>query len=153
MNAIGLDLGTHTGWASCRGGMSSLTYGTTNLKFDARFEGGGMRFLRFRQWLKELIKLTNPEAIFYEEVRSHKGTAAAHVYGGLQAILTGLAEGQMIPYTGIPVGTIKMFATGRGNASKAEMIKAANQKYGGAANDNEADAIFCLACGIEGLNA
>ena len=91
-----------------------------------RFDGGGMRYLRFTNWLTEIDRLSGPiSAIWFEEVRRHAGTDAAHVYGGLMATLTAWAELRGIPYEGVPVGTIKRHATGKGNAPKDAMIAAA----------------------------
>src|SRR5688500_14003077 len=59
-----------------------------------------MRYLRFTNWLTELDQLSGPiAAIWYEEVRRHVGTDAAHVYGGLMATLTawGRAARRAIP--------------------------------------------------------
>jgi hypothetical protein len=47
-----LDLGTKTGWALLDDGTTFS--GTMSFK-PGRFEGGGMRYLRFRQWLGELL--------------------------------------------------------------------------------------------------
>ncbi|MCX8006193.1 MAG: hypothetical protein N2688_14785, partial [Burkholderiaceae bacterium] len=47
-------------------------------------------------------------------------------------------------YEGVPVGTIKRFATGRGNADKAAMIAAVRARGFAPADDNEADAIALL---------
>ena len=52
---------------------------------------------------------------WFEHVRRHAGTDAAHVYGGLLATLTSWCELRGIPYAAIPVGTIKKHATGKGN--------------------------------------
>jgi len=49
---LALDLGTHTGWA-LRGRDGTVTSGTTHFT-PQRFEGGGMRYLRFKRWLTEL---------------------------------------------------------------------------------------------------
>ena len=88
-----------------------------------------MRYLRFTNWLTELDQLSGPiAAIWYEEVRRHVGTDAAHVYGGLMATLTAWAELRGVPYEGVPVGTIKRHATGKGNAGKAAMIAAARAR-------------------------
>ena len=46
---LALDLGTTTGWA-LRSGDGAITSGTMTFR-PSRFEGGGMRFLRFRAWL------------------------------------------------------------------------------------------------------
>lgn len=45
-----------------------------------------------------------------------------------------------IPYVEIPPASLKMFATGNGNAKKDQMIHAAFENGGTPANDNEADA-------------
>lgn len=72
------------------------------------------------------------------------GTDAAHVFGGLLATLTSWAELNSIPYEGVPVGTIKRFATGRGNADKAAVIAAMQARGFRPADDNEADALALL---------
>jgi len=67
-----------------------------------RFEGGGMRYLRFGRWLADMLALSGQQsgsqtgsqtnltgigAVYFEEVRRHLGVDAAHVYGGLLATL------------------------------------------------------------------
>ena len=145
---LALDLGTTTGWALCgHGGL--ITSGTASFK-PGRYDGGGMRYLRFTNWLTELDRLSGPiNVIFYEEVRRHAGTDAAHVYGGLMATLTAWAELHRIPYQGVPVGSIKKHATGKGNADKLAMIAAARARGYSPADDNEADAIAILHWALE----
>jgi hypothetical protein len=140
---LALDLGTTTGWALRRhdGGITS---GTMTFK-PTRFEGGGMRFLRFRGWLAEVAALSGGVArIVFEEVRAHAGTDAAHIYGGFLGVLTAWCEEHDVPYEGVPVGTIKRYATGKGNANKAAMIAAVEARGFRPADDNEADAIALL---------
>lgn len=145
---LALDLGTTTGWA-LRNSDGLITTGTASFK-PGRYDGGGMRYLRFTNWLNELERLSGPiTAIFYEEVRRHAGTDAAHVYGGLMASLTSWAEAHGIPYQGVPVGTIKSHATGKGNAPKQAMIDAARARGYSPADDNEADAIAILHWALE----
>lgn len=142
---LALDLGTATGWALRRSDGLILS-GTASFK-PGRYEGGGMRFLRFGQWLDSLDR---PGVIYFEEVRRHRGVDAAHCYGGLLATLTAWCEGQRIPYGGIPVGVIKASATGKGNASKEAMIAAMQAKGFMPEDDNEADALAILHCALEG---
>ena len=118
-----------------------------------RYEGGGMRFLRFRSWLTEMKATSNVDAVVFEEVRRHAGTDAAHVYGGLMAILTSWCEHHQIPYLGVPVGSIKKHATGRGNCDKAAMIQAAATRGPcrvATNDDNQADAVCLLNAALEG---
>lgn len=105
-----------------------------------------MRFLRFKRWLTEIKQSADGiDAVYFEEVRRHLGVDAAHAYGGFMAHLTAWCEHHQIPYQGIPVGTIKKHATGKGNASKDEMIAAARNLGHSPADDNEADALALLA--------
>ena len=145
---LALDLGTTTGWA-LRGYGGLITSGTASFK-PGRYDGGGMRYLRFTNWLTELDRLSGPiSAIWFEEVRRHVATDAAHVHGGLLAVLTSWGELRGVPYQGAPVGTIKRHATGLGNASKQAMIDAARRRGFSPADDNEADAIAILLWAIE----
>ena len=77
-------------------------------------------------------------------MRKHAGVDAAHAYGGFMAHLTAWCEHHQIPYQGVPVGTIKKHATGKGNASKAEMIAAAKARGHDPVDDNHADALALL---------
>ncbi|MEO5363853.1 MAG: hypothetical protein H7838_09560 [Magnetococcus sp. DMHC-8] len=142
-NILTLDLGSKTGWALHQAD-GTITSGTVEFK-PGRFEGGGMAFVRFKHWLDEVCRFAEPIAgIWFEEVRAHAGVTAAHVYGGFLAHLTAFAELSQIPYQGVPVGTIKRHATGKGNASKAEVIEAMRRKGHTPADDNAADALAIL---------
>ena len=79
----------------------------------------------------------------------HAGTDAAHVYGGLLAVMSSWAELRGVPYQGVPVGTIKRFIAGKGNADKAAVIAAVRDRGFQPADDNEADAIAILLWAIE----
>ena len=140
---LALDLGTHTGWALLHLD-GTITIGTEHFK-PQRFEGGGMRFLRFKRWLAELLSTSGHiNAVFFEEVRRHAGVDAAHAYGGFMGHLTAWCEHHNIPYQGVPVGTIKKHATGKGNAGKDDMILSVRQRGHAPADDNEADALALL---------
>jgi hypothetical protein len=83
-------------------------------------------------------------AVYFEEVRFHRGVTAAHAYGGYLAHLTAWTEMFKIPYRGVPVGTIKRHATGRGNADKDAVIAAVRALGFDPVDDNEADALALL---------
>lgn len=138
---LALDLGTKTGWAT--NSNAGIAHGMQEFKND-RFSGGGMRFLKFEKWLMQLPK---PSQVVFEEVRRHAATDAAHVYGGLMATLTKWCESEGIPYQGVPVGTIKKFWTGKGNANKDVMIAEGKKRgFKDVDDDNEMDAIALLHC-------
>lgn len=140
-----VDLGTTTGYAI--GDASMMVSGIWKLK-PGRFEGGGMRFVKFRKSLNEIQEAFSAAGgithVFFEEVRRHQGVDAAHVYGGLMAVLTAWCEENGIPYSGVPVGTIKKNWCGKGNASKDMMIEEARRRNLNPVDDNEADALAII---------
>lgn len=140
---IALDLGTITGFATCDN-FGKITSGTASFK-TGRFEGGGMPFLHFKRWLTNFKNtLGVVDEVYFEEVRAHKGVDAAHKYGGFVAHLTAWCEHHQIPYSGIPVGTIKKHITGKGNADKQSVITAVKNKGFNPVDDNEADSLALL---------
>lgn len=141
MNLLALDLGTNTGYAISSSGV--IVSGVISFKPN-RYEGGGMRYLKFRRWLDELHSNTPIKELVFEEVRRHAATDAAHVHGGLLGILTAWCESEGIPYQGVPVGTIKASWTGKGNSKKEAMIAEANRRGFQTDDDNEADALALL---------
>lgn len=145
---LSLDLGTTTGWAFHQSD-GSIVSGIQGFK-PGRFDGGGMRFLRFKRWLDELRSADRIGQVVFEEVRRHAGVDAAHAYGGFLAHLTAWCEHHVIPYQGVPVGTIKKFATGKGNADKQAMVAAMRKLGYEPADDNEADALALLLWTING---
>ncbi len=143
-----LDLGTTTGWA-IHSKQGVITSGTISFKND-RWQGSGMRFLKFTRFLNELNENAGPiSMVFFEEVRRHMGVDAAHAYGGFMAHLTAWCEQQNIAYEGVPVGTIKRHATGKGNANKTMMIESAKARGHLPADDNEADALALVYWAID----
>jgi crossover junction endodeoxyribonuclease RuvC len=140
---LALDLGQKTGWA-VRNTDGAIASGTVEFK-PGRFEGGGMIYLRFRAWLQEVDETAGGIcAVYFEEVRFHRGVTAAHAYAGYLAHLTAWAEMFKIPYRGVPVGTIKRHVTGRGNADKDAVIAAVRALGFDPVDDNEADALALL---------
>lgn len=135
------------GWARWLDG--EVTSGALNLtkKKGKRFEGPGMKFVRFDRWLRAGDA---PDLVSFEEVRRHLGVDAAHAYGGYLGHLTAFCDVAEIPYEGVAVGTIKKRATGNGAASKEMMIEAACAKLGVIPeDDNEADALWLLVLMVE----
>lgn len=140
---LAIDLGQRTGWALCAA--SGLISSGTELFRPGRFEGGGMPMLRFAAWLSELHTVAGPIAlVYFEEVRAHKGTAAAHAYGAFLGQLSAWCEGHAVAYQGVPVATIKRHATGKGNAGKEQVIAAMQALGLRPGDDNEADALAVL---------
>ena len=148
LTILALDLGAKSGWA-LHGHDGQITSGTVEFRND-RWQGGGMRFLRFKRWLTESKQMAGGlDAVFVEEVRRHVGVDAAHAYGGFLAHVTAWCEHHQIPYEAVPVGTIKRYATGKGNANKDAVIAAMRNLGFDPADDNEADALALLGWAME----
>ena len=140
---LALDLGSRTGWAAWLPD-AGITSGVELFRHD-RWQGGGMKFLRFKRWLTDIRNAAGAlEAVYYEEVRAHRGVDASHAYGGWLAILTAWCEHHRIPYQGVPVGVIKRHATGKGNAGKEAVIAAMRARGHEVGDDNQADALALL---------
>jgi hypothetical protein len=147
-SSLALDLGTTTGYAIAAAD-GAIASGTVSFK-PSRYDGGGIRYLRFRAWL-DSIAIDSPGigVVHYGEIRRHLSTDAAHVHGGLLATLSAWCEQNAIAYQGVPVGTIKRFIAGKGNADKTAVIAAVRERGFSPADDNEADAIAILLWAIE----
>lgn len=154
MAILALDLGTKTGWALHERSGETPLHGTESFE-ESRHSGGGMRFLRFKRWLTEIKNSVDTDLeIYYEEVGGQmRSGQAGRVYGGFWATLTAWCEHHEIPYEGIPIGTVKKFATGKGNASKEDMIAyAKNVVHNFEGDDNAADAVCVLRCALHNIN-
>lgn len=150
VNILALDLGTSTGWAlATRDGHKS-----GSLRLDPKKLGGnGRRWIAFREWLTATARQAGGvQAVYFEDVRRHIGTTAAHVYGGYLAMLEAWCATNNVPLHGVGVGTIKKAWTGNGRAEKADMIAEAKRRGVRVSDDNEADAVAILAWAINEEN-
>lgn len=147
---LALDLGTSTGYAATwyKPGdpvdptKLEVIAGQVDLSAGA-YESGAIRFLRLRHFLSAV----KPNLLVFEHVRNTPAGASgitkynaaailaramtsAQLFGAFQGVMTGWAEEFGVPCTGVPIGQIKKRATNRGNASKEQMIEAANTAFG-----------------------
>lgn len=149
MNILAIDLGTTTGWAlgvrdgSIQGGSASFA--------PRKSEGPGQRWLKFRQFLIDRrVAAGDVHVCYYEDVKRHgPGVQAAHVYGGLLAMLQVWGEVNRVRLVPVGVGTIKKHWTGKGNADKAAMVAEAQRRGHLPTDDNHADALALLSYALE----
>lgn len=141
-----IDPGTKCGWATEKNG--TMISGVWNLSIS-KHESAGTRFLKFASSFRELITTMQVEIVFFEDVKRHAGTQAAHVYGGFISQLMTICEENDVQYMSIPVGTIKKLATGKGVANKEAMMAAACNRWPGNnwESDDECDARWILEAG------
>jgi Holliday junction resolvasome RuvABC endonuclease subunit len=145
---LALDLGTHTGYACRTDNVGTTISGTWDFS-TKRHEDAGMRFVRFREALVRMRLSNGVDKIYFEEVRRHAGTTAAHIYGGFVAMLKAFCVDTGVSYESVPVGDIKKYWTGKGNAKKDAMVAEARRRGYEPVDDNEADAIAILCMKME----
>lgn len=138
MSKLCLDLGTKLGYAVVKAGQVAES-GRVRLNSNSK---SGERFIQFFRWLEDMRRTHDVRQCYYELVRRHIGTDAAHCYGAFQGLLLAWSCDHGLPTPiGISVASIKKSATGKGNAKKPEMIQAVKDLGYDPIDDNEADAL------------
>jgi hypothetical protein len=145
---LALDLGTTTGWA-LRSHDGLITSGTVSFR-PGRFDGGGMRYLRFTNWLTELDRLSGPiAAIWFEEVRRHAGTDASPRLWRSDGHADRVGRAARRALSGRPRRHDQAPRHRQGQRQEAGHDRAARARGFSPADDNEADAIALLLWAIE----
>ncbi|WP_102867911.1 crossover junction endodeoxyribonuclease RuvC [Pseudovibrio exalbescens] len=136
-----LDLGTTTGWALVRDCMVEAS-GSESFQIDPTYDHGGLRYHRFRQWLHEMQNDYGFDGCLYEAVKfQQKSRKSALVWDGFFGILQEYCTTEGVIYQGVTTQQVKTLATGKGNASKDEIIKAMTARGYRVEDDNHADAL------------
>ena len=140
MKMLAIDPATKCGWAHSCG-----ESGVWDLSIR-RDESSGMRLIRLRGKLDEIHRLTPVKVLVFEAARhaAPKMQGALVVQAEIQGVIKSWCEDNSIEYRGYSPSEIKKHATGKGNANKAAMKKAAIEKFGRVEDDNEADALWLL---------
>ncbi len=153
---LALDLATTIGWAwgplsdpapsdlevaagfKCeqpKGGVHSL----------AIHEKTGRRMHFYKKWLDETIQVFQPTIIVFEApIPKQINANTARILLGMIGITDAIALEQTNVVYEIKVSDNKIHATGKGNASKGDMILAARNKGWKIQDDNHADALWLL---------
>lgn len=166
---LSLDLGTHCGWAY-RESDGIITAGVHLLQTDAETTAAGklrrdrtldaripnLYSLLKRVWIMAPQKKTvnSPiDFLVFEDVQFSKFTLQTQLWGSLRAAVWLFCHDYGIPRDCCPTGTLKLFAAGRGNASKPEMVQAATRLYPTVEFDESEDAAdaLCLMAWAEHL--
>jgi hypothetical protein len=174
---VGLDLANRTGvgFVDIVPGLpvngAKIVLGQWDLSTN-EFDSGPLRHIRLKQFLAvmapdlvmlEDVKYTGanvPEGMtkFNVTAMVARAVTGAQFIHGLKVTVSTWCEERGIPCHGLPIGQIKKFATGKGNAGKPDMIAACNEQLGTDFDpktfeqtgvDNMADAAFCCAMGVQ----
>lgn len=143
MNILSLDIATKTGWCT------KTASGVWDFK-PKRGESEGMRVVRFKSRVREMITMEQINVIAYERPAGiHK--ASIMVASEMIGVLKDLCIELGVEVANYAATEIKKFATGKGNAKKPDMIAAAQALGYTPEDDNEADAIHLYRLAIQEL--
>tara|TARA_R110002167_G_scaffold250238_1_gene456360 strand:- start:309 stop:761 length:453 start_codon:yes stop_codon:yes gene_type:complete len=137
MNILALDPATKTGFAYLTGG--NLSVGTLDLKGPkSSSQGEAFRFLS--RWLQELIDERSIDVLVFE--RAYGFRRGSEFLAGLAAVCH--QQDDRCAVVEANVSALKKWATGKGNADKQLMMKAAADYGYETDDDNQADAYLLL---------
>ena len=152
MKILAIDCGTKTGFALYANGIIEGGVQDFSLK---RGESKGMRFIRFRSWLQEMLTNTMiaPLDLCVYEMAHHRGGSATEILVGMVTRIQEECDQRNINYTSVHSATLKKFATGKGRVNKGQMLAEARKRFGDEIEDhNEADARLMLEWAREEFN-
>lgn len=114
--------------------------------FERRLD---IRFVRLLAFITYNVKRHNINQIVFEDVVFTSSQAQAQLWGRLSATVWAVgATCSGVDIQAVPVQTLKVFATGHGNADKELMRAKLAERYptllSSTADDNEVDAVWLL---------
>lgn len=130
MIILGLDLGTKTGWAKSIA--DSVTSGTWTLATPKEIHEQGKnredrnRDIRIRRLSENLRESYVYDLIVFEDVEFIKYRLQGQLWASFRAVVW-LAPAMRV--VGVPVGTLKKYATGWHNATKEQMAEALQKRH------------------------
>lgn len=128
MKVLTFDLGSDCGWCLLDTEERRWRWGRVDLT-KRKGEAEARRWVRFERHLEEFAAV-GIDLVVFERVDFSKYQMAAAVLERCRAILTAFFEKREIPCRGVPVKTLKKFATGNGNADKDLMRICAERVFG-----------------------
>jgi Holliday junction resolvasome RuvABC endonuclease subunit len=141
VNVVGLDLGlTATGYASLQGS------GTVGPKLR-----GVQRLSWFYAWVERFARA---DLVVIEDYAFHGHMAHSHELGELGGVIRLRLLQLGVTFVAIVPSSLKLYATGKGNAKKEAVLAEAIRRLGYDGSDhNEADALWLRAMGMEAMGA
>lgn len=143
MIILGLDCATKTGWCLYDSVSQKIILSGVESFARKKNESTGMMFLKFRQWLLQVLE-TKPriDLVIFEMPYTSKFASSNEITLGLVSHVQTICEELLFQYTKATPTELKKFATGKGNSGKDKMIEAVLPILGRPPiDDNEADAV------------
>ena len=157
MNVLALDLGTTTGWATLVAGVESSgawelatekeLYRQRKIKSEKPYPQRGdrltdLRVARLFDHLNQILPALRIDWVFFEDVKFCKTQAQAQLWASLRtAVWLAVKRVYAVRIDCLAIQNLKQFATGKGNATKEEMIAALGRVE---ISHDEADALHLL---------
>ena len=154
MAILAIDPATVCGWALDDDG--SITSGVWDLG-ARRGNSHRCRWLNLWERLDEIASCREVAVVAVEDVLAHRNPGggtnvyAAHAYGAIRGVIEMWAEIRGARVSPVPVAVAKKALSGKGNASKQDMLTAARARWPeqDVRNHNQADAIGVLAAELK----
>lgn len=160
---LAIDAATRTGWAflDVEAGVSGASIFSGWQDFSVKDRGStyhGLVMTRFERWLRETINELQPALIAYEiphiglQNRVSNNTTRL-VLGGLYCTTMKVLDEHRLAWVDVPPKEHKKVVTGKGNASKSEVLAAVRNLGHDVDNTDQADAVAILLTSIAQLEA
>ena len=155
-NTLCLDIGTKTGYAVGQDGQEHPTQsGTIFLASEEELKTqretgqertGDIRFAKLESFVKDTISKYDVKRIVFEDVIFTTSQIQAQLWASLRAIVWAAKTKYNLEIQCVPVGTLKAFGGGSGNADKTKMAEGLENTHPNVWNntmdDNEIDAVW-----------
>ena len=146
---LALDLGTTTGWA-LRGPTARSPAARCRFR-PSRYDGGGMRYLRFRSWLDQLADERRPDRRdpLRRSATAHRDRRGAHLWRSARHAHRVGRAARRSPTKARRSARSNVTSPARATPTKTAVIAAVRARGFSPADDNEADALAILLWAID----
>ena len=146
-NMLALDIATSCGWCT------EKESGVWDFSKQKRADSYGIRLLRLKAKLKEMIEANDINVVVYERPAG-MFKSSIMVASEMVSVVIVMCEEMGIDYTAYSASEIKKFWTGKGNANKQAMIDETQKRYPELKiqTDDQADAIALYHLAKKDLN-
>ena len=151
-SVLAIDAASRTGWA-----LLDLDYSICSGFEDfSSKDGHGAVFQHYRRWLIDAVRELAPAVVAYEVpqiglANRVSGNTARLLLGGLYGITMEFLQEKRIACLEVAPADAKKAATGRGNASKRDVMRAVRAGGFDVDNADQADAVAILLASMEKL--
>ena len=150
MRILAVDPGTYCGFAV---GDQNAVIGSGVWDLSLRRgDSPGVRYLRLQSNMQSALNAVPDIGLVIYEASFQRGSKAAEYHAGYCTRIQSWAAEKSIEHTSVFASTLKKWATGKGNASKEQMIEMGKRRFEPTSLDhNEIDALWLLEYAVRRL--